>query len=306
MLKKIGVFLMMALLISGCSRNGIHLDGVFASKSETVTFDQSLYRPQEIFEKVSCDAEEGCFKIDNELEAGLLIANLMDQGVRRAAILADEDLDLDKIFMYAYVISPSTFEARYTQRRMMSGQRRTVFDLIIEDENQLLRNRQKAQALCGELLDASMSTEEKLRTLHDWVILNTRYDEAAPLLDSEGRQSNLSFKAAGLFDRGTATCSGYMEAMDLLCKSAGIGSLKVFSNTMDHAWNMVDLDGELAYVDATFDDPVPDQPGRVLYDYFLMDASALHRAEQYEFDPSTSSTLSEEEYVAYFHYLFSE
>ena len=62
------------------------------------------------------------------MEAGLLIGNLVRSGQREAAIVADEDLDLDKIFIYALALSPSTFEAhRCTQRRMMNGTRRTIF-----------------------------------------------------------------------------------------------------------------------------------------------------------------------------------
>jgi hypothetical protein len=35
-----------------------------------------------------------------------------------------------------------------------------------------------------------------------------------------------------------------------------------------HAWNMVNLCGTWFHVDATWDDPVPDEPGRVLYNYY--------------------------------------
>ena len=66
-----------------------------------------------------------------------------------------------------------------------------------------------------------------------------------------------------------------MEAMDLLLEAAGIGSIKVFSNTMDHAWNLVSLDGEMRYLDATFDDPVPDRGEYVSDQYFMLTAEEL-------------------------------
>ena len=94
-----------------------------------------------------------------------------------------------------------------------------------------------------------------------------------------------AFRASGVFERGKATCSGYMEAMDLLLEAAGIGSIRVFSNTMDHAWNLVSLDGEMRYLDATFDDPVPDQPGRVMYDFFLIEPDTLKATREIRIRP---------------------
>ena len=223
-------------------------------------------------------------------------------GKREAAIVANEDLDLDKIFIYALALSPSTFEAQYTQRRMMNGTRRTIFTVTMEDEQQLQRNRVQARRIVEENVSAEMDQTETIRVLHDWLVLHTQYDEEAVALNEEERRQSLAFRASGVFERGKATCSGYMEAMDLLLEAAGIGSIRVFSNTMDHAWNLVSLDGEMRYLDATFDDPVPDQPGRVMYDFFLIEPDTLKQRGKYEFDPATPTTISQTEYEAFFNY----
>lgn len=38
---------------------------------------------------------------------------------------------------------------------------------------------------------------------------------------------------------------------------------------------MVNINGQIRYIDATWDDPVPDIPGRVRYDYFNISAQEL-------------------------------
>ena len=286
-------------MLTACSGKSLALPEVLGGKRETVTFSDSLYRPDQEFEKISCDVREGCYAVDSEMEAGLLIGNLVRSGQREAAIVADEDLDLDKIFIYALALSPSTFEAQYTQRRMMNGTRRTIFTVTMEDEQQLQRNRVQARRIVEENVSVEMDQTETIRVLHDWLVLHTQYDEEAVALNEEERRQSLAFRASGVFERGKATCSGYMEAMDLLLEAAGIGSIRVFSNTMDHAWNLVSLDGEMRYLDATFDDPVPDQPGRVMYDFFLIEPDTLKQRGKYEFDPATPTTISQTEYEAF-------
>ena len=48
----------------------------------------------------------------------------------------------------------------------------------------------------------------------------------------------------------------------------GIKSLVVSEPKINHAWNMVKIDGEYYHVDVTWNDPVPDRQGRVLHTYF--------------------------------------
>lgn len=292
-----------ACLLGGCSGEGFQVRQLLAGR-ESVVFEQSLYLPEYEFEKVRCDVEEGCYQVNTEMEAGLLIGNLIDSGVRKAAIVSEQDLDLDKVFMYALTISPVTFEAQYSQRQQITGIRRTVFTLTVQDEQELQRSRSHARRVVSEVIDPAMEDWQKVQALHEWVVLNTAYDQQAPVLTMAQRKKNISFRAAGVFERGMATCSGYMEAMHLLLNEAGVASLKVFSNTMDHAWNLVNVGGQMRYVDATFDDPVPDEPGRVLTDSLLLSPAQLHQLGKYEFDASTSTTLSEAELEAYFEFLF--
>jgi len=69
---------------------------------------------------------------------------------------------------------------------------------------------------------------------------------------------------------GQAVCQGYALAFKLCMDILGIESKVILGMTPEgkHAWNAVKLDGEWYYIDVTWDDPVPDAEGKVVYNYF--------------------------------------
>lgn len=79
---------------------------------------------------------------------------------------------------------------------------------------------------------------------------------------------------------GTAVCQGYAEAyMDLLNR-AGVECVVVDSETMDHSWNQVKIDGRWYNVDVTWDDPTPDTAGQVIHDHFLRSDAGISGDEK--------------------------
>ncbi|MBN2808978.1 MAG: hypothetical protein JXR80_05750 [Deltaproteobacteria bacterium] len=115
-------------------------------------------------------------------------------------------------------------------------------------------------------LTAGMNDEEKAKAIHDWVVLNVAYDESLV------RHSIYD----ALFYR-SAVCEGYALLMYKLLKTAGIGVRIIdgSGNGGAHAWNLVYLCTDWFHVDATWDDPVPDRPGRVSYDYYNLSDSQM-------------------------------
>jgi hypothetical protein len=87
---------------------------------------------------------------------------------------------------------------------------------------------------------------------------------------------------------GMAVCNGYALLLEALLTEAGFNALFVTGTIRPehrsdittvggatltdggHAWNMVQLDGQWYHLDATWDDPVPDEPGRVVYTYYML------------------------------------
>lgn len=121
---------------------------------------------------------------------------------------------------------------------------------------------------------ASLSPIEKVKAVHDYLVLNAEYDV-------ENLEKNTipdeSHEAYGILVKKIGVCDGYawafqmfMDKLDVLCEFVG-----GVSGGVGHAWNVVTLDGERYHIDVTFDDPTPDRKGLVSYNYFLLDDKTM-------------------------------
>lgn len=96
----------------------------------------------------------------------------------------------------------------------------------------------------SSLIPADASDYEKVRNVYTYVIDNTQYQA------SDDDQS-----IAGVFWKKEAVCAGYAGAVQYLLERIGVPCIYVDGSTQGstegHAWNIVKLDGEYYYVDAT-------------------------------------------------------
>lgn len=153
-----------------------------------------------------------------------------------------------------------------------------------------------------------MIDAEKALAIHDYLILNAKYDYANYL---NGTIPFTSYTAYGILALGVGVCEGYAMAFSDLMTRLGIPVVKLTSSAMNHAWNMVKLDGKWYHVDVTWDDPVSpakngwinddyDLEGRVDHRYFLLSDSAISKLDHSGWMPTThkaTSTLYDGKYV---------
>ena len=129
-----------------------------------------------------------------------------------------------------------------------------------------------ADEILKQIITKGMSEAEKVKTVHDYIIVNTVYYENEQLKPEDFPED--VFTTKGVLLKGEAVCQGYAETFQLFMNRLGIDSKFVVGkdriNQVGHAWNMVSLGGNWYHVDATWDDPVPDQKGKVEYKYFLI------------------------------------
>ena len=124
-------------------------------------------------------------------------------------------------------------------------------------------------------VDEDMSDVEKVLYAHDWLVEQTDY-AYEEYLNNTITWDDYSY--VGPFLRNKAVCSGYTQAMWSLMDLMDINVYEVISGEMNHAWNMVELDGVWYHLDATWDDPVYTtgsgngdywKEGEVRHTYFL-------------------------------------
>lgn len=108
-----------------------------------------------------------------------------------------------------------------------------------------------ADKIIKEIIKPGMTDYEKEWALYKYLIDHTLYDYET----FRGTKVNrLSYTSEGALVYGLAVCQGYSEALRLLLNKVGIESIIVSSAVMDHAWNIVELDGKSYHVDATWGD----------------------------------------------------
>ena len=142
-----------------------------------------------------------------------------------------------------------------------------------------------AKSILKSIITKDMEDVDKVKAVHDYIVLNTAYD-----YDNlkKGTIPSESFTIEGVLYKGIAVCQGYAFAFQMFMDLLGIDS-KIVVGTADgvsHAWNMVSLKGDWYHVDVTWDDPVPDREGVVQYNYFLvtdavMEVSHIWERENY-------------------------
>ena len=154
-----------------------------------------------------------------------------------------------EVFGEEVIFSPSAYE--------VNGQAVTAESKTLQDA------RKDVQEAIQEGLDRlpqNATDYEISHILHDYLIEITDYVQAG---DHQ--------TAYGALVSGQAVCAGYARAYQLLMLSAGIDcwyvtglSYDSHGSVMDHAWNLVWLDGECYYTDVTWDDQ-----GQVLFHEYL-------------------------------------
>lgn len=144
----------------------------------------------------------------------------------------------------------------------------------------------KVDEIINENIADTMTDEEKIKTIHDYIINTTKYDQIRNQYNTSQYHSNT---AIGPLFEGYAICSGYSDAMELFLEKFNIKSFKVASSL--HIWNSVYLNGKYKQLDLTWDDPVTSTGEDYLYyKYFLVDASDLknldNETNQHDYDKS--------------------
>ena len=161
----------------------------------------------------------------------------------------------------------------------------TIEYLYTDEEIQAINA--KADEVLASILTDDMDDYEKIKTIHDYIVNNTKYDVER---NEEETSEYDSYTAYGPLFQGYATCNGYTDLMAIFLTKLGYNNFKVattpdeisYSST-GHIWNAVYFDDQWLHIDLTWDDPVSsDGKDYLFHTYFLVSTEAMKEADQGE------------------------
>lgn len=150
----------------------------------------------------------------------------------------------------------------------------------MDDLNRCFQVYDKADEIIKSIIKPGMSELEKEKAVHDYIVLNTRYDSSHFY---DGTIPMITVTPYGILIEGAGVCGGYAAATKLLLNKAGIYCIELNAlPMMNHGWDIVRIDGKYYHLDTTWDDPVPDRPGVVIYNYFNLTDSEISKDHKWD------------------------
>ncbi|MDD4125983.1 MAG: hypothetical protein PHW77_09715, partial [Eubacteriales bacterium] len=141
--------------------------------------------------------------------------------------------------------------------------------------------------------------------VHDYLVLQTKYDEENLINNS---LPSVSYSSYGCIVNKVCVCAGYARAFCDIMNRLDIDVKYIESDGMNHAWNMVKVDGQWYHVDVTWGDAICsvdngwenddyDIEGRVSHKYLLLSDNGIKELNHYGWSgyniPTASSTIYE-------------
>lgn len=153
------------------------------------------------------------------------------------------------------------------------------------------------KALSGASMD--WSDMEKALYINDYLARNCEYDTTLS-----------KFTAYDALVNQVAVCQGYALACLELADRLGLPCEVVTSDSMWHAWNMIQVNGEYYHLDITWNDPTNDYIGRANHiylmkstDYFCSDEAG--HVEEYDWVVTGGLTAEDASDISYDNYFWN-
>ena len=187
--------------------------------------------------------------------------------------------NLNLVVTYIRYYMPEYFHIvnfQATQNGVIYPQLYLTYDIRMDTPEEYTAIKEQFNTKVDEMLsgiaNASLSQAQTALIVHDRLIESVAYDmnvyEGTTVPDD-------SYTMYGVFFNRIAVCDGYSKAYSYMLNMLGIQTMVVTSSAMQHAWNLVYIDGKPYYVDCTWDDPIMSFEGTVMHNNFLRSADGI-------------------------------
>lgn len=172
---------------------------------------------------------------------------------------------------------------------------------IPEEEVKAKHLYEKVKEVLDDCIKVGMTDYEKELALHDYLVTHCKYSENT----DQNSESDI-YRAYGALVKGDAVCNGYAEALQLMFNCIGVESKFVVGTAdgIDHAWNLVKLGDNWYHLDATWDDPLPDQGDNASHPYFNVSDEIMSNNHTWDKDDYPNASDMTYNYYVYNHRYF--
>lgn len=150
----------------------------------------------------------------------------------------------------------------------------------------------------GSFYSEGMTEEEIVLAAHDWLVTNVTYD--SKMLLPIPKQSPDSENPYGTLINGEGICMGYTSTFQMFMEMLGVkcGIVRGVALDEEHAWNTVEIGGKLYNIDVTWDDFIPDEPGRQAFHMYSLVPDSVMRVEHI-WDESSTPPADNDDLIYY-------
>ena len=177
----------------------------------------------------------------------------------KAFPLLQDTNTLQDVLMKVYYQTPYIFgfsEAGYDPYSMEVHIKYNMTKDEIEKRQQEIDK--ESDRIISEIIETSMSEDEKVKAIYDYLENNTEYDfDALEAAEASGFKNVIgfedSFNTYGILCNKKDVCQSYAYTTNLLCKKANVNSIMItgYMTTLPHAWNAIEYDGAWYWIDTT-------------------------------------------------------
>lgn len=191
-------------------------------------------------------------------------------------VLYDTPMEATAHFKLTYMLMYFFRFKTYYDFSYKDGDKYTGFEFTLSDNS----TSDKVQAVYDEfdkifsLITPEMTDFEKALTVHDYMTMNYVYD----MNYLTGELTDDSYFGIGLINNKKGVCAAYSVMYQYIMRLLKIPCETVISDSMNHEWNIVYLDGNWYHIDVTWDSSITRQMGYASHEYFLFsDSEAANR-----------------------------